>query len=198
MSLYSWEPAEGKGRQEVIGLSVEQLSAYAAKKNEGSWLTTELLLGVYGGNRMEFLRAQQLFFEEGLNLIEDLRYRLYLGSEEFSGQCLERSKGEQHDEKPQARSLLRTRDIRALVIKILNRLGEKDPESVLRVRKYRCQNRDIAIYVLYQLGVYLNKEIGMVFGVGYTAIPGAVKRGQEYLRSNGQLERLVNKTIDDI
>jgi len=77
-------------------------------------------------------------------------------------------------------------------------LGEKDPESVLRVRKYCCQNRDVAIYVLYQLGVYLNKEIGEVFGVGYTAIPGAVKRGQEYLRSDGQLERVANKIISDI
>jgi hypothetical protein len=77
-------------------------------------------------------------------------------------------------------------------------LGEKDPESVLKVRKYRCPNRDVAIYVLYQLGVYLNREIGKVFGVGYTAVPGAVKRGQEHLRSDGQLERVVKKIIADI
>jgi hypothetical protein len=51
---------------------------------------------------------------------------------------------------------------------------------------------------LYQLGAYLNKEIGKVFGVGYTAVPGAVKRGQEYLRSDGQLERVVKKIIADI
>jgi hypothetical protein len=31
-----------------------------------------------------------------------------------------------------------------------------------------------------------------------TAVPGAVKRGQEYLRSNGQLERVINKIIADI
>ncbi len=172
--------------------------AYADKKHEVSWLTTELVLGMYGGSRKRFLRAQRVFFEERPNLLEDLRHGLYLGSEEFSEECIERFKGRKHHEKPQARSLLRSRDIRALSIKILKGLGEKDPESVLKVRKYRCQNRDFAIYVLYQLGVYLNKEIGKVFGVGYTAVPGAVKRGQEYLRSDGQLERLVKKIIADI
>ena len=80
-------------------------------------------------------------------------------------------------------------------VKILKRLGEKDPESVLKVRKYRCQNRDVAIYVLYHLGVYLNREIGKVFGVGYTAVPGAAKRGQGYLRSDGHLERVIKKII---
>jgi hypothetical protein len=54
------------------------------------------------------------------------------------------------------------------------------------------------MYVLYQLGVYLNKETDKVFGVGYTAVPGAVKRGHEYWRSDGQLERVISKIIADI
>jgi REP element-mobilizing transposase RayT len=172
--------------------------AYADKRHEISWLTTELVLGIYGGSRKRFLRAQRAFFEEKQNLLKDLRYGLYLGSEAFSEECIERFKGEEHQEKPQARSLLRSRDIRAVAIEILGRLGEQDPEFVLRVRKYRCQNRDVAFYVLYQLGVYLNKEIGKVFGVGYTAVPGSVKRGQKYLSADGQLERVVNKLIADI
>jgi hypothetical protein len=171
---------------------------YADKKHGVSWLTTGLVLGMYGGSRKRFLRAQQVFFEERPKLLEDLRHGLYLGSEAFSEECMERVKGEEHHEKPQARSLLRSRDIRALAIKILKGLGEKDPESVLKVRKYRCPNRDVAIYVLYQLGVYLNREIGKVFGVGYTAVPGAVKRGREHLRSDGQLKRVINKIIADI
>jgi REP element-mobilizing transposase RayT len=169
--------------------------AYIDKKQGVPWLTTELVLGMYGGSRRKFLRAQQEFIEERPNLLEDLRHGLYLGSEEFSEECIERLRGEGHHEKPQGRSLLRSRDIRALSVKIMKRLGEKDPESVLKVRKYRCQNRDVAIYVLYHLGVYLNREIGKVFGVGYTAVPGAAKRGQEYLRSDGHLERVIKKII---
>ena len=53
-------------------------------------------------------------------------------------------------------------------------------------------------FVLYELGVYLNREIGEVFGIGYTAIPGVVKRGKEYLRSDRQLEGVINEIIADI
>jgi REP element-mobilizing transposase RayT len=199
MCLYiHGNPLRARIVRRLSGYRWSSYQGYADKKHEVSWLTTELVLGMYGGSRKRFLRAQQVFFEERPNLLEDLRHGLYLGSEAFSEECIERFKGKEHHEKPQTRSLLRSRDIRALAIKILKGLGEKDPESVLKVRKYRCPNRDVAIYVLYQLGVYLNREIGKVFGVGYTAVPGAVKRGREHLRSDGQLERVVKKIIADI
>jgi len=172
--------------------------AYADKKQNIPWLTTELVLGMYEGNRKRFLRAQQMFFEEKANLLEDLRHGLYFGDETFSEECRKRIKGEEHPEKPQGRSLIRSRDIRELAAKVLKGLGERDLESALRVRKYRYQNRDVAIDILYQLGVYLDREIGEVFGVGYTAVPGAVKRGQRYLNSDRRLAKLVKKIIDDI
>ena len=56
----------------------------------------------------------------------------------------------------------------------------------------------VTYYVLYHLGRYLNREIGEVFGVGYTAVPGGVKRGEEYMRADGQLERMVRNIIADI
>lgn len=171
--------------------------AYADRKHEASWLTTELVLGLYGGSRKKFRQAQELSVEEGPGPLEDLRHGLYIGSEEFSEGCIKRVREEGHREKPQARSLLRSRDIRDLTFRILNELGEKDPESLLKVRKYRCRSRDVAIYVLYQVGVYLNSEIGKVFGVGYTAIPGAARRGEEYIKADGRLEQTVKKIIDN-
>jgi hypothetical protein len=169
------------------------------ERNQGvSWVTTELVLGMYGGSRKKFEKAQALSFQEGGSFLEDLRYGLYLGSEGYSEECIERLKGEGSDEKPQGRSLMRSRDLRKLAIKIQEGLGEKEPESKLRVRKYRCRNRDVAIYILYQLGVYLNEEVGEVFGVGYTAVTGAAKRGQEYVKSEGRVERTVKKIIADI
>ena len=68
----------------------------------------------------------------------------------------------------------------------------------LRMNKYRCENRDIVIYISYQLGVYLNREIGKMFGVGYTAVPGAVKQGREYLRSNAILKKVVKRISHDV
>jgi len=172
--------------------------AYYDERHAIPWLTTELILGMHGGSRKEFVTAQQASFGEKPNLLEDLKYGLYLGSEAFSKECIERLEDKHYHEKPQARALLRSRSIQDLAIKILKGLGEKAPASALQVRKDHCKNRDIAIYILYQLGVYLNKEIGEVFGVGYTAIPGAVKRAQEYLRSDQEANRVAEKMFSDI
>jgi hypothetical protein len=64
--------------------------AYADKRFQPPWLTTDLVLGMHGGSRRRFLEIQQCFLEEERNPLEDLRHGLYLGSEEFSEECRER------------------------------------------------------------------------------------------------------------
>jgi REP element-mobilizing transposase RayT len=171
---------------------------YADKNHHLPWLTTDLVLGMYGGSPKRFIREQQLYFQEDTDLLRDLRHGLYLGSEEFSEECVERARIEGHREKPQYRLLLKGRNIRALALGILERLGEKAPEKILAFRKKHSLNRDLVIYILYRLGVYRNEEIGEVFGVGYTAVSEAAKRGREYLRSDKQLEKNVNEISIDI
>ena len=172
--------------------------AYADKSHPLRWLTTELVLGMYGGSRRRFIREQHFYLRGGENLLGDLRHGLYLGSEGFSEECIERVRRERHREKPQYKLLLKGRDIRDLALEILERLGEKVPDKILGYRKRHSLNRDLAIYVLYQRGVYRNEEIGEVFGIGYTAVSEAVKRGREYLRLDKQLEKTVNKITIDI
>lgn len=65
-------------------------------------MTTGLVLGIYGGSRKRFLRAQKEFFKEGSNHLEDLRHGLYLGGEEFSEEYMRRLKGDGYEERPQA------------------------------------------------------------------------------------------------
>lgn len=172
--------------------------AYADKRSQPSWLTTDLVLGMHGGSRRNFLEAQQSFLEEKRNPLEDLRHGLYLGTEEFSEECRERAQNEGHREKPQARLLLRDRDLPSLAQTILERLGEKDPDSALAPRRRRCLSRDVAIYLLHHQGVFRNEEIGRVFGVGYTAITGAVKRGQAYVNSDRRVQNTVRRILNDI
>ena len=172
--------------------------AYADKRHHLPWLTTDFVLGMYGGSRRRFIREQQLYFREDGDLLRDLRHGLYLGSEEFSEECIQRVGREGHRENPQYRGLLRGRSIRGLSLEILERLGEKGPDKILDSRKKHSLNRDLAIYILYQRGVYRNEEIGEVFGVGYTAVSEAVKRGREYLQLDKQLEKTVNEILIDI
>jgi len=172
--------------------------AYMNKRHDVSWLTTELILGLYGGDRKKFIAAQEESLRSNENILDKLWYGLYLGSKEFSEECIKRVKKESHQEKPQGRAFLRSRNIEDIVLEILEKLGEKHPQMVLKVQKFRCRNRDVAMYILYQLGLYGNKEIGRVFGIGYTAVTGAVKRALSYLRKDHNLEREVKRIINDI
>jgi putative transposase len=170
---------------------------YSDRRKQPDWLTTDLMLGIYGNSRRKFMRAQEEFFRRGEDVLGNLRHGLYLGSEEFSKECLERLKGEDYRERPQMRSLLRGRDLRNLTLEVLGKLGEREPEAILKRGRRSNRGRDLGMYVLYQLGVYRNQEIGRVFGVGYTAVTNAVKRGERYLALGEQLDNIVKKIIDD-
>jgi len=172
-------------------------AGYADKRFSPPWLETNLVLSLYGGSRRRFVKEQQGFGQRNDNVLKDLRHGIYMGSEEFSEECIKRAKREDHREKPQFRALLRDKDLHSLAIKILDRLGEKDPSSVLGARRRGFVNRDVAIMILYALGIYRNEEIGGVFGVGYTAIPAAVKRGGKYVKADPNLGKKIEAILND-
>jgi hypothetical protein len=117
---------------------------------------------------------------------------------DFAEECLRRAEAEEDREKPQARMLKGERDVKSVAMKILGQLGEKNPSVIFLSRKKNCPHRDIAIEVLYRLGVYRNADIGQAFGVGYTAIIGAAKRGREYLGQNPEVKRRLKGLLNDI
>lgn len=173
--------------------------AYANKDYLPSWLTTDLALGIYGDSRERFCNAQKSYLGEENSPFNNLKYGLYLGSDEFIEQCIERVKKEDRREKPQATSLLKGKKIQTIIFKILKELGEKNPDRVVKpTRRTRRPNRDIAIYILHYLGIYTNKEIGEAFGVGYTAVTGTIKRGEEYINYDKRLQKKVAGIINDI
>lgn len=171
--------------------------AYAGRIVQPPWLTTDEILDRYGGSRATFVQEQQAYVERNDSIINDLHHGLYLGSKDFAQECVQRMEQRDHRETPQFRSLVRERDIRVDALEILRRLGEKDPELLLQVRRPRSLNRNLGIYILYQLGVYRNEEIGRVFGVGYTAVTAAVNRVRRSFKDDMQLEMIVKKILSD-
>jgi hypothetical protein len=139
--------------------------------------------------RKRFVKEQQASLERQEEVLGDLRHGLYLGSEDFAEECLRRTEAEEDREKPQARMLKGERDVKSVAMKILGQLGEKNASEIFLPRKKNCPHRDIAIEGLYRLGVYRNADVGQAFGVGYTAIVGAAKRGREYLGQNPEVKR---------
>ncbi len=128
-----------------------------------------------------------------------MRYGLYLGSEEFAFELKERLQGERHREKPQARTALSEDGILAILEKVLFALGVKDHKSLLRpLRRTQRPERDLAIFILCHLGFSSHQEIAGVFGVGYTAITGALKRAEEHMGASKKMKRRVEKVLNDI
>jgi putative transposase len=174
-------------------------SSYAYKGRRERWLTTDLILSMCGGTGRRFNEAQESCLGKGSDLLNDLRYGTYLGSEEYAQTCLGRLKGEKHREKPQVKFLLKSQDIKETALRVLNDLGEKEPDMVLGSTRGKSRpSRDIAIYVLAHLGVFSNREIGEVFRVGYTAVTEAIKRAGSYLANNKGLKTKVKKLTIDI
>jgi len=86
--------------------------------------------------------------------------------------------------------LLGGRDIKQIAIKILEKIGDRDPVATLKVHRSRSPLRDVAVHILYEMGTYRNEDIGRVFGVGYTAISEAAKRGRRYLEADKTLAEI--------
>ena len=63
---------------------------------------------------------------------------------------------------------------------------------------YERQSWDLCIYIMSRMGAYTNREIGEVFGFGYTAITGTVKRTEQHLARNTQLQRLIEQIVDEL
>ena len=169
---------------------------YLRKGWQEAWLTTDTVLSVFGGSRGKFRMAQEFQFEpkrRERNVLEDLRYGMYLGTEKYAEECLKRLQGESHREKPQIRRMLQARDIEEVLAKVLKGLGQTEIDPLRAKGKKRNLTRDMAIYALRQAGIFTNQEIGRVFGVGYTAVTEATKRAEGYLSRNendGMRERI--------
>ncbi len=166
-------------------------SSYRGYLREGrqeAWLKTDTGLSVFGGSQRKFREAQESQLGRGRSILEDLRYGMYLGTEDYAEECLRKLKSENHREKPQIRRMLEARDIEEVLKKVLKGLGQTEIDPLLAAGKKRNLTRDMAIYTLRQAGIFTNQEIGRVFGVGYTAVTEATKRAEAYLSHNGNDE----------
>ena len=65
---------------------------YLRKEWQEAWLTTDTGLSVFGGSRRKFGEAQESQLERVGTVLEDLRYGVYLGTEEYAEECLRKLK----------------------------------------------------------------------------------------------------------
>ncbi len=184
--------------QELQDYPWSSFHSYCGKDSSENWLTMDLGLAMCGGNRRRFVIEQRSALEKGTEVLNDLHHGLYLGTPAFAEECLQRANKEKHREKPQFRALLNGRDIRQVAIRVLKKIGDQNPIVTLNGQRSHSPLRDVAIHIVYELGVYRNEDIGRIFGVGYTAISEAAKRGRRYLEAHTDLAEIAEKfSIDN-
>lgn len=148
---------------------------YAYGRSGARWLNKELILSQFRvRDRCRAYREMvQEYSREERSLWEEVRHGLVLGTEGF----VDRIKsnylfGEPDGEIPQQRRVLKDIDAAAL----LSRGAEVlrcDVEAFRqggRIRDSQKDDRDLLIYFLWERGVYKNREIGGLFGLGYSSV----------------------------
>lgn len=171
---------------------------YAYGTKGPDWLKTDLILSHFGGRgrHQGYREKVQEYAGEERRLWEDFRHGVLLGKEEFVERIRLSTAGTgAHREIPQQKELLRNVDFMEAAKRALASSGREIGEYATghRLRGGRKEDRDLAVYALWERGVFRNDDIGRVFGVSYSAVSHIVTEVKERMNKDPQFKRKVQK-----
>ena len=174
--------------------------SYAYGKKAPEWLKTERILCQIqnvADRQAAYRELVQRYSDEEGRLWEDLRHGFILGTEQFVENIKKRFLPDTpHREIPQQKLLLKDMDLDKILTKAAAFLGcdVKDFKKAARVPSGRVLDRDLLLYVVWQLGVRSNSQIGEVFGL----TGSAVSRRVGVLKSKAENDKSVRKKLSEI
>ena len=148
---------------------------YAYKRKAPSWLKTNLILDQISekDKNQTYRRKVQQYSDESDSIWEDVKHNLVYGSEVFLDDLKERFLLKERDvELPQHNRLFRDVDPQ----KVLQSACEVLDVDLERIRKSRRisrnekDQRDLLIYLLWESGRYVNRQIGLHLGLSYSNV----------------------------
>jgi REP element-mobilizing transposase RayT len=153
--------------------------AYAYGSAQPNWLNTQFLLSQFNvqDKHKAYREKVQEYAREEKRIWED-----YLT-------------GEPHKEIPQQRMILKNRNLATLLSKGAEIL-KCDIEAfrqASRIKDSGKEERDLLIYLLWELGKYKNSEIGNPFGLGYSSVSRRVSIVKSKLEKDQELRRKYEK-----
>jgi chromosomal replication initiation ATPase DnaA len=137
------------------------------------------------------------YSDEERRLWEDLRHGFILGTEQFVESIKNRFlPGTPHREIPQQKLLIKGLDLDKILKKASAFLGcdVEDFKKAARVSTNRVLDRDLLLYVVWQLGVRTNSQIGEIFGLSGSAVSQRVG----VLKSKAKKDKSVRKIMAEI
>jgi hypothetical protein len=172
---------------------------YAYDKSYPKWLNTDLLLSYFLNEEdphKAYRQSVQKYAFEEQRLWEDLSYGIFLGTKKFIENVKKQYLGNTpHQEIPQQKQLDKDLDPELVFLKAVEALkcNPEDFRKSKRISEADKVNRDMLIYLLWQLGQLTNQQIGEKFGLTYSAVSQRVSIFRASLDKNQALHKKFNQ-----
>ena len=167
---------------------------YAYREKAPSWLKTNLILDQVSGKdkNKAYRKKVQQYADESGSIWEDVKHGLVYGSEDFLNDLKTRFLLKQKDvELPQHNRVFRDVDPK----KVLQRASEAlhiDLDSVCKSRRIspnEREQRDLLIYLLWESGRFVNRQIGSLLGISYSNVSRRISEFRCRLDKDKGLDR---------
>jgi len=159
----------------LVDFTWSSYPCYAYGKKAPSWLKTNLILDQVSGKdkNQAYRRKVQQYSDEGGSLWEDVKHGIVYGSEDFLDDLKERFLLKERDvELPQHNRLFRDIDPKK-VLQSASEALDIDLESICksrRISRNEKDQRDFLIYLLWESGRFVNRQIGSHLGISYSNV----------------------------
>jgi len=169
--------------------------AYAYGKSQPKWLNTNVVLSQFINVKDQYQAYRenmQKYSNEEQRVWEDLRHGIFVGSEKFVEKIKKRYLPDiPHAELPHQKQVIKDVNIETVLSKAAGILKcDMDLfRNLSRISKSNKPDRDLLIYIAWQLGVATNQQIGEKFGLTYSAVSQRVSVIKEMLNKDKELKR---------
>ena len=177
---------------------------YAYGKKLHRWLNTDVLLSqiINVSDRHKVYREYaQKYSNEEQRTWENLRHGIFLGTEKFVEKIKKRYlPNKPHEEVPHQKQVIKDIDLDLLITQAAKKLNTdlRRYQKLSRISKADKADRDLLIYLTWQLGVATNQQIGEKFGLTYSAVSRRVGIFKDMLRKDKALQKRFNKIKSQI
>ena len=172
---------------------------YAYDKQSYEWLFTDCILSQFNAKdkHKAYREMVQNYSKEEKNIWEDFRHGLFFGTQTFVDRIKSKYLSKSPNvEVPQIRQVLRGDNIKAILTKASSAL-KCDISDLRHPKKSKRFNnidkRDLLIYLIWDMGMYNNQEIGRLFGLGYSSVSRRVSIMKTRLLDDVIIKKIFNE-----
>lgn len=168
-------PLRAKLVTRLIDYRWSSYPSYGYGKAHPKWLTTDLILSQFNekDRHKAYREAVQKYSKEEKQIWEDFRHGMILGTKKFVEVIRTRYLPDKpHQEIPHQRQIKKSIDPEVILKEAAKALkcNVEIFRKSSRISVRDKDNRDLLIYLIWELGLLTNQEIGDLFGLTYSSV----------------------------